>query len=155
VNRGTRIPVDVPTYVTATLEFESGVLGSLLTTFDVWASNLPRIEIYGTKGTLALPDPDGYTGRPRLKQAGWPDWREVPLPAYKGERAIGLSDMAHGLRTGEPHRADGELAYHVLDVSLAILDSSAGGEFAEVSSTCRRPAPVPPTGVPGGSGAQS
>ncbi|MBN2312173.1 MAG: gfo/Idh/MocA family oxidoreductase, partial [Candidatus Hydrogenedentes bacterium] len=52
-------------------------------------------------------------------------------------------DMAYGLRTGRPHRASGELTYHVLDVMHAFHDSSNRGTHVRVKSKCKRPAPLP------------
>lgn len=48
--------VEVPTYVVGVLEFACGAIGTIITSFDTWASKFPRIEIYGTKGSLSVPD---------------------------------------------------------------------------------------------------
>ncbi len=49
---GEVIDVEVPTHVAGLLDFASGPIGVLVTTFDAQASELPRIEIYGTDGDL-------------------------------------------------------------------------------------------------------
>ncbi len=57
---GTVIDVETPTHIASTLQFASGAIGTIITSFDVWASQLPRIEVYGTEGSLAVPDPNGF-----------------------------------------------------------------------------------------------
>src|SRR5690606_27251254 len=50
---GEVVDVEVPTHVAGLLDFAAGPIGTIITTFDVQASNLPWIEIYGTAGTFA------------------------------------------------------------------------------------------------------
>lgn len=147
--QGDRITVNTPTHVAAVLDLASGAISTLLTSFDVWASEAPRIEIYGSEGTLSLPDPNTFGGPVRLRRAGDEAWSEAPLRYQRTEnsRGIGLADMATALRTGRPHRASGELAYHVLDIMHAIYDASREGRHIELTSSCARPAPLP-AGLP-------
>jgi len=147
----TRIRVEVPTHVVGVLEFVNGAIGLIITSFDVWGANLPFIEVHGSLGSLSLPDPNGFAGPARIKQAGAGAWKEVPLThGYVDEnRSIGVADMAYGLRSGRPHRANGELAYHVLDIMHAIHEASARGRHIRVASTCARP-PALPVGLPEG-----
>ncbi|MGC9468429.1 MAG: Gfo/Idh/MocA family protein [Anaerolineae bacterium] len=142
---GTQIDVETPTHIASTLQFESGAVGTLIMSFDVWAHQLPRIEIYGTEGTLAVPDPNGFGGPVMIRRPGDTAWREVPLTHGYAEnsRGIGVADIGYALRSGRPHRANGELAYHVLDVMLATLDSPREGRHINVESTCQRPTPLP------------
>jgi predicted dehydrogenase len=138
-----RIPVEVPTHVTGVLGFASGPLATLITSFDVWASDLPRIEVYGSEGTLSVPDPNIFGGQVRVRRAGAGEWGEVPLShsAAMG-RGIGVADLAHALAAGRPHRASGDLAYHVLDVMLALGESARSGRHVDIQSRCDRPAPL-------------
>jgi predicted dehydrogenase len=145
--RGTTVPVSVPTHVTASLEFANGVVCSLITSFDVWAARLPRIEIYGTEGSLSIPDPDGYEGRVLLRQAGWTQWREAEGPRFPAGRGIGLADLALAARAGGRPRADGRLARHVLDVLLSVLESAEHGGHRDVASSCPRPTAVGVAGL--------
>jgi hypothetical protein len=98
-----------------------------------------------------VPDPNTFGGPVRLRRAGEPDWAEPPLTHGRTEnsRSIGVADMAHALRSGRPHRASGELAFHVLDVMKSFADASAAGRHVELTSACQRPAPLPP-GLPEG-----
>jgi predicted dehydrogenase len=141
---GQMIQVEAPTHVAGVLDFEDGPIGTLITSFDVWASALPRIEIYGTVGTLGVPDPNIFGGPVRVRRAGAADWSEMPLthPA-EVNRGIGVADMAYGLLYDRPHRASGELAYHVLDVMVALEEASALGRHIQIESGCGRPAAMP------------
>jgi len=145
--RGQTVPVSTPTHVSATLTFANGAVATLMTSFEVWAANLPRIEVYGTGGSLSLPDPDEYGGCVLWHQASRTTWRDMPTGAFPAGRGIGLADMAAALRTDRPHRADGELAMHVLDILLAVLESDARHEHVVVESTFTPRRPVPATGV--------
>jgi predicted dehydrogenase len=155
--RGERIAVHVPTHVSGVLEFESGVPANVLMSWDIWSTHLPYIEVYGSDGSVSLPNPDEYDGLPRLRAAGPEELRQPPPPpgslpwetvpsAYGAhvERGIGVADMAHAIRAGRPHRASAELAYHVLEVLSALLVSSREGRHVEIESRCRRPAPLEP-----------
>jgi predicted dehydrogenase len=157
--QGQTIPVEAPTHVASILDFASGPVATLVTSFDVAVSagaalNLydaggALLEVQGTTGTLSMPDPNTFGGPVRIRRLGEPGWREIPLThAHTGNaRGLGVADLAYGLRTGRPHRANGELAYHVLDVMHAILEASNRGHHVELTSTCERPAPLP-AGLP-------
>lgn len=143
---GSFIAVNTPTHVASVLDFEGGAIGTLVTSFDVLAHTLPPIEIYGTGGTLTVPDPNTFGGPVRLRQAGSQEWQAVGLthanPA--NSRGLGVADMARGIQSGRPHRASGDLAYHVLDVMHAMLDTSLLNQPIYLASTIERPAPLPP-----------
>ena len=152
---GTTIMVNTPTHIAGVMDFESGAVGTLVTTFDVWAESQARIDLYGTEGTLSLPDPNFADGPVRLWRSGAGAWKDVPLThTYTGNtRGIGLADMAQALRSGRKHRASGELGMHVLEVIHAFLDSSEQGEHVAVTSSFERPEPLParfPEGIFGG-----
>ena len=143
--KGQQVAVDVPTHVAAVLDFASGAIATLITSFDVWAADLPRIEVYGSTGSMGVPDPNTFGGPIRLHGPDTKGWTDAPLSFASAEnsRGIGVADMSAAIRAGEPHRASGELAYHVLDVMQAILDASDTGRHVDVQSTCERPAPLP------------
>ncbi len=141
---GERLQVEVPTHVTGSLEFASGPLATMIITFDVWSSNVPRIEIYGSEGTLVVPDPNTFGGPVRLRRMGESEWSEVPLThSADVGRGIGVADMAHALQSGRSHRASGAMAYHVLELMEAFEESSQGGRHIQIKSQCERPLPLP------------
>ncbi len=140
--KGGTITVGTPTHVSSLLTFESGSTASTINSFDVWDSELPRLEIYGTRGTLSAPDPNTFDGPVRIRTAEDDAWREVPLlPSYGGNaRGAGLLDMALAIREDRPLRASGEMALHVLDIMQAVLESAESSAFVSLTTTCDRPA---------------
>ncbi len=144
-NYGDKIQVNTPTHVAGVLDFASGAIATIITSFDVWASQLPRIEIYGSHGSLSVPDPNTFDGPVLLRRAGSREWTPVPLSHgfTRNSRGLGVADMVVALRSGRPHRASGELAYHVLDLMHAIHDASREGHHIEMLSTMTRPVPLP------------
>ena len=143
--KGTTITVDTPTHIAGLMNFANGAAGTVVTSFDVWAANMPLIEVYGTKGSLSVPDPNGFGGTVRFWQTDKRAWEDVPVTRLYAEnsRGIGVADMACALRTGRPHRANGELAYHVLDIMHAFHDSSKDRTFVTLESTCSQPKTLP------------
>lgn len=148
---GTIIKVNTPTHIAGVMDFANGAVGTIVTSFDVWATEVPRIEIYGTAGTLSLPDPNSFGGPVRIRRAGAGEWSTVPLTYgyVENSRGMGVADMAYALRSGRPHRANGELAYHVLDIMEAFHEASRENRHIELTSTCTRPAPLPLGLTPG------
>lgn len=139
---GHRFPVEVDTHVTGILEHAGGALSTLVMSFDIRAARLPRIEVHGTAASLSVPDPNGFDGPVEIHRGG--GWEALPVSAGypDGGRGTGLADLADALSTGRPHRASAELAAHVLDVMLTLMDAADQGAALAVTSTCERPAPV-------------
>jgi len=134
-----------PTHVSGSLELASGLPGTIMTSWDVAGSELPWIEIYGSKGTLSLPDPAEFNGDLRLRRGGEKHWSVVPaVPAFaEAGRGLGAAEMVEAMRAGRPHRATGERAFHVLDIMCALYESSEQKRQVELQSTCERPEPLP------------
>lgn len=142
---GTVIDVEVPTYVTGTLTFKSGVIANLTTTFDTWDTHMPNIEIYGSKGTLLVPDPNTFGGPIYFKKPGMKEWEQNPVlhSHQQNSRGIGVSDMANSIMNSRKHRANGDMAYHVLDIMCAFHDSSDTDKIIKLDTTFDVPAPFP------------
>ncbi|MFI7679104.1 Gfo/Idh/MocA family protein [Actinophytocola sp. NPDC049390] len=141
---GTEFPVAVATHVAGVLEHENGAITTLMMSFDVWAANLPRIEVYGTHGALSVPDPNAFDGDVKLYEPGR-EWRTVPTNAgYRNAgRGTGVADLAAAVANNTEHRANGTLAYHVLDIMESLLHATDQGQTQPVTSTTPRPTPVP------------
>ncbi|WP_010676826.1 Gfo/Idh/MocA family protein [Bacillus timonensis] len=141
-NAGTKINVVTPTHISGTIDFVSGAIGTITTSFDAFGgSTLPPIEIYGSKGTLLVPDPNTFGGPVRIRKTGEKEFVDVPL-SYghsQNSRGLGVADMAQAIMDGGKHRANGELAYHVLEAMHAFHDSSDNGIHYSMKSTCERP----------------
>ncbi|MGE5599835.1 MAG: Gfo/Idh/MocA family protein [Bacteroidota bacterium] len=142
---GRTIAVEVPTHVTGVLEFATGALATVITSFDVWAARLPYIEIYGSEATLGVPDPNTFGGPVHIRRKERTDWLEVPLTHgyIENSRGIGAAEMALALGQGRKPRAGGELAYHVLEIIQALHEASRAGRHIALESSCERPAPLP------------
>ncbi|HYN89091.1 MAG TPA: Gfo/Idh/MocA family oxidoreductase [Ardenticatenaceae bacterium] len=143
--QGSTIEVKVPTHVAGVMDFANGAVGTIITSFDVWGGPPPHIEIYGTEGSMRVPDPNQFKGPVRIWHPGDGEWREAPLThGYTANsRGIGVADMAYALRSGRAHRASGAMAYHVLDVMHAFHDAPLEGRHVEIDSGTERPAPLP------------
>lgn len=153
--RGERIAVETPTHVTGAIEFECGAVVTVLVSWDVWATNLPYLEIYGSEGSLSVANPDEFHGEPRLRRAGAEEleqpppppgsvhWSPIPLvqPGDVG-RGIGIAEMVIAISEDRAHRASGELAYHVLEVLISLERSADEQRHIAIESRCERPAPL-------------
>lgn len=147
---GTIIPVETPTHLAGTIDFESGAIATMVMSFDLWHHNLPRIEIYGSEGSLVVPDPNHFDGVVLVRRHDEATWREVPQQHALGiGRGTGAADMAAAIISGRPHRASGTLAAHVVDIMQAFADSSDGAHHVQLTTTAARPAALP-TGLPAG-----
>lgn len=133
---GKVVDVEVPTYVEGLMEFESGVIGRLFTTFDVFYNKSDKIEIYGTDGVLSVPDPNTFGGSVKLYRPETGDFREIPLcfDYPSNARGLGLADMAKALRTGRDFRSSYKQTMHVLEILETFKRSSESGTFIDLKS---------------------
>lgn len=143
--RGKVITAEVPTHVTGVMDFASGAVATMIMSFDAFGgTSLPRIEVYGSQGTLVVPDPNTFGGPLLVRRVGEKEFSEVPM-AYgytENLRGLGPADMAMAIRTGRPHRTSGELAYHVLEAMHGFHDASEQGVHYRMTSTCEPPQPM-------------
>jgi predicted dehydrogenase len=143
--KGQKIPVEVATHASGTLEFVSGAVITAVFSFDIARYRHAPIEIYGASGTLGVPDPNWFDGEILLATAT-DDWRSVPIEHGHAEhnlRIMAAADMAHAIRSGRPHRASGDLAFHVLEVMEAFQRSSDEKRHIEMTTRPERPAMMP------------
>lgn len=142
---GEYLKVEVPTHLTGQCRFHSGALATVIMSFDTWNSDSKFIEIHGTAGSLAVPDPNcfGSGGALRLSRGGG-EWQTVPQPHAHSDnsRGIGVADLANAVAQNRPHRASGELAMHALDIMHAFHDAAAEKREVTLQTTCQRPAPL-------------
>ncbi|WP_226527671.1 Gfo/Idh/MocA family protein [Metabacillus niabensis] len=139
---GEKINVQTPTHISGVIDFASGAVGTITTSFDAMGgSSLPPIEIYGSEGTLLVPDPNTFGGPVKIRKKGEKEFIEVPLSyGYaQNSRGLGVADMANNILNGGTYRASGELAYHVLEAMHGFHDSSDQGSHYQMESTCKRP----------------
>lgn len=150
---GETITVETPTNIHALLDFAGGASITISTSWDVHAHRHGHMELYGTEGSLFLPDPNFFggvveCGRPGEEIAPLDEWDHpfgVPNQDTRANyRTAGLADMAAALAEGRPHRCSLDLALHAVDVMTSVLKSGETGEFVTLSTTCDRPEPLGP-----------
>lgn len=145
---GEEFTVEVPTHVSAMAQFESGASSHSVFSFESPRARMGFVEITGTEATISLPDPNYFNGDIKLWRAGDEDWTTIPATGPANGRGLGVLDMARSIRVGVPHRATGELAYHVLDAMVSINESMESGTFVEVASNTPVSQPIPEDWAP-------
>ena len=150
--KGEKFPVEILTHFNALVEFEQGAIVSFHASFDVQGHSHLPIEIYGTNGSLQIPDPNFFGGSVRLLEKGG-RWVDMPLThgfADGNYRILGVADMASAIRTRRPHRASDQIALHTVEVMEAIVSGGESGKPVPVYTHCERPRalqPLPRFGV--------
>ena len=139
---GTEFPVEVPTHVSALIEFESGASAQSTFSFESGMLRMGFVEINGTEGTISLPDPNMFDGQNKLL-SGVIDVKEVPLTGKTYGRGTGVLEMAQAIREGRQVRIPGEIAFHVLDIMLSINEAIETKSWVEVKSTLPEIKPLP------------
>lgn len=154
--RGEKISVETPTTIHALLSFTNGAIITLGTSWDVWKHDHNHMELYGEAGSLYVPDPNFFGGRLQMTNGattvdalpdydhpfGIPNEEDDDGSLRANYRAAGLADMAIAISENRAHRCSAELATHVVDIMMSILESGECGEFVDIKSTCTQPAPL-------------
>ncbi len=142
---GAVIDVDIPTHLVGILDFANGALGTITTSFDVWAHNLPRIEIYGTDGSLSVPDPNVFGGAVKVRRKNHDEWEPVPLTHSYDEnsRGLGVAEAGEAIASGRVPRTDSELTNHVLEIMHGIHIAADSGMRYMVKTPGTKPAALP------------
>jgi predicted dehydrogenase len=131
---GTEFGVQVPTYMSALAQYAGGQAASLLFSWDSPLDRNGFVEITGTEATLAVPDPNRFDGDLRVRRAGDEEWTVIASHGAAAGRGSGVVDMVRAIRLGQPHRASGAMAQHVLEMMTAIERSAATSSFEPVES---------------------
>lgn len=139
--RGGKIRVEVPTSYAGVLDFCNDAMITCNLNWDTLRHAHAPVELYGSTGSLMMPDPNQFGGVVKVVTSGAEDWQERVIPErYPFScRLVGVADMAYSLRKGIPHICSGELAYHVLEVMLAFENSAKHGKSVPIESRCDRP----------------
>lgn len=113
----------------------------MITSFDIWDTKLPYLEVYGTLGSLSISNPDYFDGPVYYRSYFSEEFKELPLvyPYRQNSRGIGVADMAAGISSGRMHKANGQNANHVLEVMEAFEKSSNTKCFIKINSPAVRP----------------
>lgn len=145
---GEEVPVTTPTTFHAILQFVSGAIITLGASWDVWKHRHDHMELYGTKGSLFLPDPNFFGSVVKIAKFGGEieDLAVTTHPfhidnqgAQANYRTAGAAEMAQAILEERPHRCNGDLALHVVEVMTSILRSGETGTPVEMKTACLRP----------------
>lgn len=163
---GQKIKVDVPTHINGMLEFENGAIVNIIISYDVWDSHLPRIEIFGSEGTISmceadpLAGPDIFEGEIEYRYCensdwlGFPSqiprkepspWEKIPMefPYRQNSRGVGLAEMVYSIQKGRKNIVNGDMACHVMEIGYAIHESCKNGQYYNMTTTFDRPRSLP------------
>lgn len=140
-----KIPVEVATHASGTLEFVSGAIITIVMSFDVAHHDHRYIELYGTSGSLSVPNPDEFGGPIEIAndESGWKTVSNERPFSVGNYRILGAAEMAHAILSNRPHRASGDLALHVLEVIQALQISSDRAMHIEITSRPDKPSAMP------------
>lgn len=138
---GKKIDVKVDTHNAGIIKFENGAIVTLVTSFDVWGNNMPKIEIYGTEGSLCVPDPNTFGGPVSATLTDKKRFENVDLysPYCANSRGLGISEMVLAISEGRINNASGLLALHVLEIMESIIKSSKEGKTIILESSPSQP----------------
>ncbi len=138
---GTVVPVETATYMTGMLDFENGAIATLMTTFDVHYDTQARFEVYGSEGTLIVPDPNTFGGPIKLLRPEEGRYVEMPLLFdYKeNSRGLGLADLAKSVvNRDRASRTSADSLLHVLEIMTAYQRSSDKAARVEMQTPYTR-----------------
>jgi len=141
---GTIVDVEVATHVAGQMEFACGAVGTIIQSFDIHAHKLPILEVYGTEGSISVPDPNTFGGPIMLYRPESKTHMEIPLTfGYEeNSRGLGLADMAKAIQTGRKARADVDITFHVLEAMTNFAKSAETGKHIGMTTAPERPVPM-------------
>ncbi len=148
-HEGEIIKVNTPTHIESFITMDSGVTVSLLTSFDIYKTQQNRFELYGTKGTLFVPDPNYFGGTDEIVFFNGETKTEEKYPLTfdynENSRCLGVDDMASAIESGRAGRATSKQTFHVLEAMAGILKSAETGKPYVLSSHFEKEAPMDPS----------
>lgn len=143
---GETIDVEVPTHEAGIVDFADGAVANLLMSFDTPGGTTfssPAFELYGTEGTLRLPNPNGFEG-PVVVHSPGGRVDEIELThEYTAGRGAGVADIAAAIRGDWTHRTNGALARHVLEILTGLREASIADAHVSIETSVDRPDALP------------
>ena len=142
---GEKLPVEIPTHYAGVLSFQDGQVITLTISFDVIRHGHSNIELYGSHGSLKVPDPNTFGGDVQVFKQGYEDWATLGYTHgyHENSRGFGVADMAMGIEKNRPHRASGELSLHVLEIMESFEKAHLNGGRIGLQTSCKRPEALP------------
>lgn len=135
---GQRFKVTTPTHIAGSISFSTGALANVVTSFDVWHTQLPKFEVYGTEGSLSLEAPNAFGVKVQARKAKEEQWQDLALVSkhqeFEASWALALADLAWSIDENRAHKASAEQALHVLELMHAFLESAETGQRVSIES---------------------
>ncbi len=149
---GQVMQVEVDTHLTGSIRFENGAIAQVMASFDLYTHEGCRLEIYGSEGTILVPDPNTFGGDVKLiRPRKAPEIIPLCFNYEENSRTLGLAEMVSAIETGRLHRANSMQQVHVVEILTAFSKSSRAGREIAIESPFERQAPMeytPMTGFP-------
>ena len=156
--QGTKVKVGTPTTVHGVLEFANGAIVTIGASWDVFSHGHHNIELYGTEGSVYVPDPNFFGGEvvitdqsgtkapvePWDHPFGVPNQTDGQGNQRANYRTAGLADMMQAIEQGRPARCGLDVALHAVDIMTSLLKAGETGQVVTLSTTCERPAALGP-----------
>jgi len=159
LKKGDKFEVEIPTSIIGSIEFNSSAVIQIFLSFDVINHQRNHIELYGTKGSMIVPDPNmfggsvfsSYTERGEWKEHSSSDMligktnifnksaRSNEEPEVANYRGVGLSEMIDAIENKRTNRCNGKLSLHVLDMIDSIINAAIHGVEQNLRTNCERP----------------
>ncbi len=157
--KGSSIKVLCPTTYLGTIFFNSGAIIRFTLSFDVIAHHRNHIELYGSKGSILVPDPNMFGGSVYTCKKLGGAWKEHKTnkmylgkinirqkslraneaPINANYRGVGLAEMAYCIQNNKKHRCNGDLSFHVLDIIQSIMIAAKKRKRINIKSSCSIP----------------
>ena len=151
--------VETPTTYLATIQFHTGAIIQVTLSFDVVNHQRNHMELYGTKGSIIVPDPNMFGGSVYISVTEGGRWgehktdkmhlgkinitsssvRSNESPTNANYRSVGLSEMLYSIQQKKKHRCSGELSLHVLDIIQSTMRAANSGIPQKITTKCEKP----------------
>ena len=160
-NKGKKFKVETPTSFIIVIEFFNGAIIEGFVSFDVINHQRNDIELYGTKGSIIVPDPNMFGGPVSTSFSESGEWIEhsveemrlgkINITNHSGRsneaskqsnyRGAGLSEMIYAIENNIKHRCNADLALHVLEMIESTIKSAESNSKIQLQTTCSKPKP--------------
>ena len=127
--------------------------------FDVINHQRNHIELYGTKGSMIVPDPNMFGGSVFSSYTESGEWKEYSSsnmligktnifnksvrsneqPEVANYRGVGLSEMIDAIENNRTNRCNGKLSLHVLDMIDSTINAAINDIEQNLRTSCERP----------------
>jgi predicted dehydrogenase len=142
---GVPFHISTPDWVLLMVELANGTVIRLTTNFYVGQhSKQAGVEFHGDLGSLYLSSWQNFDATVEYAPFG-KQYEPVPYvkdPTRGTPWGRGVAEMAEAMLAGQPHRATGEHAAHVVDILCAAVESMQRSEPVAVCSEMTCPAPM-------------